>query len=201
MDGPPDPDLDRYLDATARCVARFGLRRVSVKDVARELGVDRTTVYRQVGTIRQQLRLLAARDIGRLLAMVPNGEDGPVTADDVVDTLVAAVELTRAHPVMARIVGDDADVVTLADLQRIQATLGLAAGQVAPLVEQAMQRGWFASRDPGAVATWLVSTVAWLVFLPPEGDIRPLIQEIVGPVLNPLGERAESGCSDQGGAP
>ena len=37
---PPPPDLDIYLDAAARCLARHGVGRTSVQDVARELGVS-----------------------------------------------------------------------------------------------------------------------------------------------------------------
>ena len=39
----PPSSLDQYLDAASRCFARYGIRRVSVQDVAKELGVNRTT--------------------------------------------------------------------------------------------------------------------------------------------------------------
>ena len=62
---PPAPpaELDPYLDAAARCLARHGIGRTSVQDVARELGVNRATVYRQVGTVEDMVRLLVAREL------------------------------------------------------------------------------------------------------------------------------------------
>ena len=44
---PPGGDLDPYLDAATRCFVRYGVRRTSVQDVADELGVNRTTLYRR----------------------------------------------------------------------------------------------------------------------------------------------------------
>ena len=53
----PNPDLDPYLDAAAECFARHGVQRASVQDVARRLGVNRTTVYRQIGNVEDMVRL------------------------------------------------------------------------------------------------------------------------------------------------
>jgi AcrR family transcriptional regulator len=37
---------ERILDAAARCIRRWGIRRVSMNDVAREAGLSRGSVYR-----------------------------------------------------------------------------------------------------------------------------------------------------------
>ena len=71
---PPPASLDPFLDAAARCFARHGIKRMSVQDVARELRVNRATVYRQIGNVDQQVRLLLARDLHGCRA---HGLDGP----------------------------------------------------------------------------------------------------------------------------
>ena len=45
---PPDPGsaTERIVDATLRCVARWGITKTTVDDVAREAGVGRATLYR-----------------------------------------------------------------------------------------------------------------------------------------------------------
>lgn len=184
----PGPNLDKYLDSLTRCIARYGLGRVSVQDVAHDLGVDRTTVYRQVGPINRQIRLLAAREIGRAFAMLPTGLDGRVGVDDVVTAMASIVEMARNHPVILRIHDDDSDKVTLGDIHRVTATLSAAAAAVAPLLDIAMGAGWLARRDPTVLANWLVSTLAWLVLMPPpDSDVRGVLTEIVGAVLAPRG--------------
>ena len=187
IDTMPGPQLDRYLDSLSRCIARYGLGRVSVQDVARDLGVDRTTVYRQVGPINHQIRLLAARELGRAFALLPTGMDGPVGVEDVVTAMTGIVGMARTHPVMLRIHDDDSDKVTLGDIHRVTATLSAAATAVAPLLDIAMSAGWLARRDPTVVANWLVSTLVWLVLMPPEADVATVLREIVGAVLAPPG--------------
>lgn len=185
LDTAPGPEVDRYLDALVRCVARYGIGRVSVQDVARELGVDRTTVYRQVGPIKRQLRLLAARDIGRAFALLPTGADGPVTVDDVIASMTAIVNLARAHPVIMRVRTDDSDQVTLGDIHQVTETLSATGAAVAPLLQLGIGAGWFAARDPRVLANWLVSTLVWLVLMPPDAEVESVLGEIVGPILRP----------------
>jgi len=61
-----------------------------VQDIARELRVDRTTVYRQVGNVERIMRLLMARELHRLLEALPDsllGLQGPAVIVDVLATL------------------------------------------------------------------------------------------------------------------
>ena len=46
MSGPDSEPRRRVLDAAYSCVARFGLAKTSVEDVAKEAGLSRATVYR-----------------------------------------------------------------------------------------------------------------------------------------------------------
>jgi AcrR family transcriptional regulator len=55
----PDPLSlrDRLLEATYRCVARFGLAKTTVDDVVKESGISRATIYRQFPGGRDELLL------------------------------------------------------------------------------------------------------------------------------------------------
>jgi AcrR family transcriptional regulator len=56
---PPGDDTEarrRLIEATRRCIERFGPERVTLGDVAEEAGVTRPTVYRYFGTGEDLLR-------------------------------------------------------------------------------------------------------------------------------------------------
>jgi AcrR family transcriptional regulator len=48
---------DRLLEATYRCVERFGMAKTTVDDIAKESGVSRATIYRQFDGGRDELML------------------------------------------------------------------------------------------------------------------------------------------------
>lgn len=79
---------ERILDATLRCVARWGVAKTTLDDLAREAGCSRASVYRLFpGGKEVVLDAAADRELGRLfdeldvaLASAPTLEDLLVTA-------------------------------------------------------------------------------------------------------------------------
>lgn len=51
----PDPPRERLLEATYACVARYGIAKTTVEDVARQAGLSRATVYRHFPGGKDQL--------------------------------------------------------------------------------------------------------------------------------------------------
>jgi AcrR family transcriptional regulator len=185
LDGPPRPDLDPFLDAAAKCFARHGLKRTSVQDVARELGVDRTTVYRQVGTIPQQARLLAARELQRLVVSIPARATQPVGPGGIIEIMASVIDDVRVHPVMTKLLADDTDTITLASVGDLPALLDRVAKVLAPMLSTAMASGVLAKRDPVVLAEWLIRLVVTLVLVPPLTELRPFLSELLLPALTP----------------
>jgi hypothetical protein len=107
---PPDAALDPYLDAFERAAVRFGVRRVTGTDVAREAGVDRTTVFRNVGTMDDLHREYVTREVHRFISgvvsQIPEGLDGPST---VVEIVAVAIEAATQHPVLSKVLNDEQD--------------------------------------------------------------------------------------------
>lgn len=182
----PAPALDPYLDAAARCFARHGVGRTTVQDVARELRVNRTTVYRQVGGTDQLLRLLLARDLHRLLATVPHelakGRPGPEMLLQVFCGLITA---TREHPVVAKVLNDEPEVIGPILTGDLPDVLARIAPAVVPLLEAAMDDGVLARRDPHVVADWLVRIAVTVLLSPPPGDLEQFLGELLLPALSP----------------
>jgi AcrR family transcriptional regulator len=182
---PPAASLDPFLDATSRCFARYGVRRTSVQDVAQELGVNRTTVYRQVGNIEQQALLLAARDAHRLLNSLPARITFPIGPRSVVELLATLVRETRAHPVMAKMLADERSLIGAFVAQDVPELMERATSAFVPLVSLAVGTGNLARRDPVALAQWLVRIAASLILIEPPGNLEDFLGELLIPALTP----------------
>jgi AcrR family transcriptional regulator len=181
----PPPELDPYLDAAARCFARFGISRTRVPDIAAEVGVSRVTVYRQAGTVEDMARLLLARDMHRVLMALPAVAEGAVGPDTVVRLVEAIIDHARAHPVLTKVLDDEPHLlgpVLVSDLGTVAARV---ADVVAPLLGSLMNAGHLARRDPRVVAEWLVRLTVTLILAPPPGDLRAFLAEVLVPALIP----------------
>ena len=185
---PPAPELDPYLDAAADCFARHGIRRTSVQDVARQLGVNRATVYRQVGTTEQMVRLLIARELHELVEFLPTQlktTDGP---DVVVELLATVVDYASHHPIVVKVLNDEPELIGPFLVSDLPQVITRVAAQITPLLEFAMSSGVIAKRHPRTTAEWLVRTALTLVLAPPPGDLRAFLAEMLLPALSPTKE-------------
>jgi AcrR family transcriptional regulator len=181
----PPAALDPFLDAAARCFARYGVRRTSVQDVAAELGVNRTTVYRQVGTVEQQARLLAVRDSHRVLGALPSRIASPIGPSTLVDLVAAVVREARAHPVLAKMLADERDLIGGIVARDVPELLRWAVDAFVPVVELAMATGRLARRDPAVLAEWLVRIASSLILIEPPGELEDFLGELLLPALTP----------------
>jgi AcrR family transcriptional regulator len=181
----PPASVDPYLDAAVRCFTRHGVGRTSVQDIARELKVDRTTVYRQVGNVDSILRLLAGRELHRFLDDLParlNGLRGP---EAVVDLLAAAIEFAQGHPVLRKVLADEPELIGPFIVAELPMMIDLVAAAATPLLHAAMEAGELAPRDPERLAQMLVRLCLPLVLAPPPGDATTVLAELLLPVLTP----------------
>lgn len=181
----PPASLDPFLDAAARCFARYGIRRVSVQDVAAELGVNRTTVYRQVGTIEQQALLLAVRDSHRLLSSLPARVTFPIGPETVVELIATLVREAREHPVLAKLLADERDLIGSFIARDGLALVDRVTAAFVPVISLAMSSGNLAERDPVLLAQWLVRTTASLILIDWPGDLEDFLSELLVPALTP----------------
>lgn len=185
---PPAPPAaaDPFLDAAARCFLRYGVRRTSMSDIAAEAGVERTTVYRQVGTKESILRLLTARELHRHLGEAIARADlvGTDAPRRIVRLLAEMCVIVRDHPVMAKVLADERDLLAngRADLGSV---FDRIAAVIAPAIETAIADGQLARRDPVVLAQWLARISATVVLAPPDGDLEAFLAEVLVPALSP----------------
>lgn len=184
---PPPPSLDPFLDAAARCFARHGIKRTSVQDIAQEMRVNRTTVYRQVGNIEDQVRLLLARELHRLLMTLPAILGERTGPDAVIELLAVIVDFARNHPVLVKVLADEPDLIGPFLVSDMQEAVGRVVAVVTPLLDAAMAEGSLARRDPEVVAEWLVRLGVSLILAPPPGDLSTFLSVVLTPALTPGG--------------
>lgn len=183
----PGPELDRVLDAVERCLARFGLKRTSMSDIAREMGVARTTLYRQVPSLEEAMALMSSRRFHRFLDELVGLAAQGVSAETFVQAIVRTVRTALADPVVQRVLHDEPDVIGhyLSD-----GSLAALAGQVsellAPVVEAAMATGLVRAADPPMVAGWIVRIVLSLGAVPPpDTALEDTVRFVLLPLLAP----------------
>ncbi|MEY2426982.1 MAG: hypothetical protein QOI61_2554 [Actinomycetota bacterium] len=89
-----DPQA-RVVTATLRCIARWGLAKTTLDDVAREAGLSRATVYRIVpGGKESLLVLVSTHELNRFFLSLHEAVQG---VDTLEDTLVAGVTTAARH--------------------------------------------------------------------------------------------------------
>ncbi|MEJ5256335.1 MAG: TetR/AcrR family transcriptional regulator [Acidimicrobiales bacterium] len=186
---PPAEELDPFLDAAARCFARYGVRRTSVQDVANELGVNRATVYRQVGTIDQQIRLLIARDLHRLVAELPASLAGKSGPRAVVELMATIIGFASEHPVLTKVLQDEPELIGPFLVSDLPEVITRVTAAIAPLLDAAMAANQIATRDPGLLAESLVRLGITLILAPPPGDLDAFLAEVLVPTLKPSPKR------------
>ncbi len=98
-------DLDtRILDAALAEFETYGLRRVSVEDVAKRAGVARTTIYRRFSNKEQLLQAVILRECHRFLTAIAEATEDLGSAEEaVVEGFVVGLRSARTHPLMTRV--------------------------------------------------------------------------------------------------
>lgn len=181
---PPPPSASACLDAAARCIVQKGLAATSVPDVARELGVSRGTVYRQVGPMPVIVRQLLRREVGRVVdeATIPPHE---LDAEGLVRLMAGIVTGVATNPVLHRVLTSELATMGVGFLHNLPDNVRTLSGLLAPALAAAMDAGRLARRDPEVLAEWLVRQCFSLAVAPSPQPPERFFGEVLLPLLRP----------------
>lgn len=123
------------LDGAVTCVARWGLAKTTLDDVARAAGCSRATVYRQFpGGKAALLDAVVTREVGRLLfACVQLAEDVDDLEEYLVEVIVTASRFLDRHEALSYLLRHEPE--TLAPwlaFDRLDVVLGVARAVLGP---------------------------------------------------------------------
>jgi AcrR family transcriptional regulator len=192
--GPPDvPEIadtrDRLIDGALACIARVGLAKTTLDDVAREAGCSRATLYRYFPGKSTLVAALVAREAGRLGASLAAATANCATLEDaVVAGVRTAVDTLDHHAALQFVLLVEPEVlVPHLALHRADDFLRDATALVAPALAPFLPAGR-AERS----AEWLVRIVLSYACSPsPTVDlhdtesVRQLVSQFVLPGLVP----------------
>ena len=108
-----DPQRERILDGALRCIARWGVGKTSLDDVAREAGCSRATVYRVFpGGKDALLEAVAAAEVAKFFASLDRRlSDAESLEDLLVVGISEAARALNAHPALQVLLAHEPEVV------------------------------------------------------------------------------------------
>jgi AcrR family transcriptional regulator len=165
---PSDPTTERILDAARAQLEAFGVRRLTVEDVARRARVSRVTVYRKFGTRDALVQAVVLREAGLFFAQLEaaiSGLDTP--ADRLAEGFSIALDYLRNHSLLNRLLAIEPEaVLPLITLSGGQ-LLGTARSYLAGQIGRDVSEGKLPPLDVDAMAE-LLARLVLSFFLTPE---------------------------------
>lgn len=172
------------LDAAAELVARHGLGKTTMQDVADTAGCSRAGLYRHFPTKDALLRALALREVEHFLEAHRNRVEGLEGPQRVEEAFVFAVRYVREHPVVRGILAVEPETLVGA-VARGEVGAGLVR-TTAALVAQLIEQGNLRPVDPEVVARTLLRLLLSYVLAPELGEepsdedaLRETFREVV----------------------
>jgi AcrR family transcriptional regulator len=182
----------RAVEATLACIARHGLSKLTVDDVAREAGCGRASLYREFGSKRALVSTVVAVEAERVMRVVGDAAASAGTLEDaVVAILVTAARTVDGHAALGFVAANEPELLlpqlTFAGADRF---LAWTATRLAPSFER-----FLGAAEVRPVAEWIarVALVLWCsptasstpVVLADAGSVRPFVRQFVLPGIRP----------------
>jgi AcrR family transcriptional regulator len=192
-DPPDDETSSRILTAAFDQAEDFGLRRFTMDDVARRVGVSRVTIYRYFPKKDQLINALLMRELRRFLTKLEAVIEAESTSEaKLSEGLLFCLAFLREHRVLNRLLRTEPELILPYLTTKADTVVAAARGWIARLIrgEVAAGRIELPEQDIEMLAELLVRTVISLVITPttvlpvdsPEGQ-RRLVEVYVKPLV------------------
>lgn len=157
-----------------------------MRDIAKEAGVERTTVYRHVGSMGDVQRLVIADELQRLVDAVPGWIPPGATGPEIVVEIVArSVEYCLDNELLSKVRDDEPELLAELLVAAVPQVIARLREVFAAPVEVGMSLGMLAERDPTVIVDWCVRIALTLLVAPPPGDLRAFLATVLHPTLAP----------------
>jgi len=128
---------ERILEAAYRCVARWGLSKTSVEDVAKEANLSRSTLYRYFPAGREELvAAVVGWEHDRFFARLYEAVRDAASLEEVIERgLAFAHRAIAEHEVLQRVLLTEPELLLPHLTVKNERTLRLVAGFLTPYLE------------------------------------------------------------------
>jgi AcrR family transcriptional regulator len=185
------PGALRLVDAALRCIARWGVAKTTLDDVAREAGCSRATVYRLVpGGKEGLLDLVAHVETERFFAgLAARLESAPDLESILAVGMAEAARRVRDHAGLQYLLAHEPEaVVPHLAFSHLNAVLSRARAFAEPWLAR-----WLPAPHAGRAAEWVTRLILSYAVCPADGldvadeeSARRLVRTYVLPGLQPL---------------
>jgi AcrR family transcriptional regulator len=184
-------------EAALRCIARFGVSKTTLDDIAREAGCSRATLYRAFPGGRDSLaETVVETEIARFFGALAERLE---SIDDLETLLVAtmdeAVQRIGRHPALQFLIVHEPEIVLpRVAFSAFDTVLALASAFLAPYLSE-----WLREEDARRVGEWVARIVMSYLLCPPvaagsrdrshlpdEAYLRHLVRSFVLPGIREL---------------
>jgi AcrR family transcriptional regulator len=187
--GSPLPGIEeRAVAATLVCIARQGIGKTTIDDIAREAGCSRATLYRYFGGKVQLVAAVLRSESDRVMTIVRSAVDDAATLEDAVFAILhtAATELAQHRALCFVAEVEPERLLPQLTFEGGDRFLASAAAEIAPSLER------FAPGDANRAAEWVarVGLALWCsptapVSLTDEASLRDYVRAFILPALPP----------------
>ena len=187
---------ERILAAAAQQVEDFGLRRFTIDDVARRLGVSRVTIYRYFPKRDRLVQAVLLRELHRFLEQVGAAVTPWESLEEkLVEGVVFALGYLRRHRLLQRVLRTEPELLLPALTLRAGPVLAAGREFIAGFARDEAQAGglWLESEEIDAVSELLARAVLSFLLTPDsvlgmssDQQVRAFAEHYLAPTLRAL---------------
>jgi AcrR family transcriptional regulator len=195
---PADAGRDRILSAALEQVEDFGVRRFTIDDVARRVGVSRVTIYRHFPKKDRLIEAVLLHELNRFLRSVDEAVEPYDTLEEtLVEGFVFALTFLRRHRLLNRLLRTEPELILPALTVNGDAVLSAAREFIAGFARREAGRGELplTGEEIDGVSELLARAVISFVVTPTStlrlrtpAEIRRFAEHYLAPTLHVLGE-------------
>ena len=195
---PADAGRERILGAALEQVQDFGVRRFTIDEVARRVGVSRVTIYRHFPKKDRLIEAVLLHELNRFLRSIDDAVAPYETLEDkLVEGFVFALTFLRRHRLLNRLLRTEPELILPALTVNADAVLSAAREFIAGFARQEAERGELPLTDQEidgvsellarAVISFVVTPSSTLGMRTP-AEIRRFAESYLAPTLHALAE-------------
>jgi AcrR family transcriptional regulator len=150
-DRPLDRTAAAILDAARAAVLDFGVRRVTLSEIAARAGVSRMTVYNRFGDLESVVRALMTREFGSRIEWIAREREWRHGRERLVALLVRAARQLPANPLFRKVRASEPELLTPYVLERLGETQLIALDLISRGIAEGQRDGSIRSGNPEAM--------------------------------------------------